>query len=83
MSLGRGGRFALTEPYDRFLDSPAEKTLRYGRGEIVTKRVLLALLLIAATWGFTNQLQGKDRAPETELVFLYHSGTKGETDECG
>ncbi len=54
-----------------------------GRGEVVTKRVLLALFLIAATWGFTAQLQGKDRAPETELVFLYHSGTKGETDECG
>jgi hypothetical protein len=53
-----------------------------GRGEVVTKRVLL-LLLIAAAWGLTSQLQGKDRAPETELVFLYHSGTKGETDECG
>ena len=49
----------------------------------MTKRILLALLLIAATWGFAGQLQGKDRAPETELVFLYHSGTKGEIEECG
>ena len=49
----------------------------------MTRRVLLALLLIAATWGFTAQLQGKDRAPETELVFLYHSDTRGEIEECG
>jgi len=49
----------------------------------MTKRILFALLLVAATWGFASQLQGKDRAPETELVFLYHSGTKGEIEECG
>ena len=30
-----------------------------------------------------GQLLGKSRAPETEIVFLYHSDTKGEIQECG
>ncbi len=53
------------------------------RGGIVTRRVLLAALLIAAFWGLQSQIQGKDRPPESELVILYHSDTKGEIEECG
>jgi hypothetical protein len=53
------------------------------RGEVVTRRVLLALLAGAGFWGLSSQIQGKSRPPETELVFLYHSDTKGEIEECG
>ncbi|UCE01436.1 MAG: hypothetical protein JSW67_09065 [Candidatus Latescibacterota bacterium] len=50
----------------------------------MTRRVLLALSVIAASWGLSStQIEGKDRPPETELVFLYHSDTKGEIEECG
>ena len=48
----------------------------------MTRRVSLALLVLLAL-GFFAQLQGKSRAPETEIVLLYHSDTKGEIEECG
>ena len=49
----------------------------------MTRRVLLAAVLIAGFWGLQSQILGKDRAPETELIFLYHSDTKGQIEECG
>ena len=49
----------------------------------MTRRVLLAAVLIAAFWGAQSRIQAKPRSAETELVILYHSDTKGETDECG
>ena len=49
----------------------------------MTRRVLLAAVLVAAFWGAQSRIQAKTRSPETELVILYHSDTKGETDECG
>ena len=53
------------------------------RGEIVTRRVAFALLVFALALGLIGPLQGKSRAPETEIVLLYHSDTKGEIEECG
>jgi hypothetical protein len=53
------------------------------RGEIVTRRVAFALLVFALALGLFGPLQGKSRAPETEIVLLYHSDTKGEIEECG
>ena len=49
----------------------------------MTRRVLFAGFLVAGSWALASQIQSKDRAPETELVFLYHSDTKGEIEECG
>jgi len=53
------------------------------RGEVVTRRVSLALLVLACALGFVAKLYGKSRAPETEIVLLYHSDTKSEIEECG
>ena len=44
---------------------------------------MLAALLAAGMFGLQGQILGKDRPPETELVILYHSDTKGEIEECG
>jgi hypothetical protein len=49
----------------------------------VTKRVLLATFVVAATMGSVNNLQGSDRAPETGITLIYNSSTKGEIEECG
>ena len=49
----------------------------------MSRRVSLALLVLALSLGLFGQLQGKSRAPETEIVLLYHSDTKGEIEECG
>jgi len=52
------------------------------KGEVMKRAILLALLLVLS-WACFAQLQGKSRAPETEIVLLYHSDTKGEIEECG
>jgi hypothetical protein len=49
----------------------------------VTRRLSLVFLVLLLSLGVFGSLQGKSRAPETELVFLYHSDTKGEIEECG
>ena len=49
----------------------------------VSKRVLLATVVVAATLGSVNNLQGSDRAPETGITLIYNSSTKGEIEECG
>lgn len=49
----------------------------------VSKRILLATLLVAVSLGWVNLLQGKDRAPETGITLIYNSSTKGEIEECG
>ena len=49
----------------------------------VSKRVLLATIVAAATMGSVNNLQGSDRAPETGITLIYNSSTKGEIEECG
>jgi hypothetical protein len=74
-------RLAAFSP-DRESSFPS-KVWTTERGEVVTRRVLLAAVLIAAFWGAQSRIQAKTRSPETELVLLYHSDTKAETDECG
>jgi hypothetical protein len=54
-----------------------------GRGVNVTRRLSLVFLALLLSLGMYGSLQGKSRAPETELVLLYHSDTKGEIEECG
>lgn len=49
----------------------------------MSKRILLATLLVLATLGWVNLLQGNDRAPETGITLIYNSSTKGEIEECG
>ncbi len=49
----------------------------------MARRVAFALLVFALALGLFGPLQGKSRAPETEIVLLYHSDTRGEIEECG
>lgn len=49
----------------------------------MTMRLGLLLLLLTLMVGAVGRLDGKGRAPETELVFLYLSENRGEIEECG
>lgn len=50
---------------------------------VLTMRLGLLLLLLTLMVGAVGRLDGKGRAPETELVFLYLSENRGEIEECG
>jgi len=51
----------------------------------VKSRWLLAVFVLAGLFYACGQPQKRHMklAPETEIVLVYHSDTKGETDECG
>ena len=49
----------------------------------MSKRLLFATLIVAATLGWVNLLQASDRPPETGITLIYNSSTKGEIEECG
>lgn len=49
----------------------------------MSKRILLATVIVVSSLGWVNLLQADDRAPETGITLIYNSSTKGEIEECG
>ena len=45
----------------------------------MSKRILLATLIVVAALGWVNLLQGSDRAPETGITLIYNSSTTAGT----
>ena len=49
----------------------------------MSKRILLATFVVAASLGWVNLLHSSERPPETGITIIYNSSTKGEIEECG